>query len=440
MLQLSDLRVGVPMTSIYQLKPRFQAVLRPLVGALAAAGLTANQVTVTAAAGSLAIGFLVGLNSAHRPVFLLVAVWLPVRMALNAIDGMLAREFRQKSRLGAYLNELGDVVSDAALYMPFALTAPFGALGIGSVVVLAVISEFAGALGPMIGAGRHYEGPMGKSDRAVVFGALALWLGLGGPLPDWLWLLMPLLAGLLLLTIVNRVRGGLAELAEPPASRVVAGAAPLSIRALEEKTFRTHDDVELFYRFWPAVPGGADAAPRGAIVLFHRGHEHGGRIAHLVDELDLPDFAFFAWDARGHGRSPGERGYSPCLADSVRDVGGFVDHIAATYALAPEQIAVVGQSVGAVLVATWAHDYAPSVRCLVLASPAFQVKLYVPFARTLLKLRFAVEAAVCGAGPLFRQFLCRGAVPDARPRTGGLLRCRSADLAADRGQYPAAAV
>jgi CDP-diacylglycerol--glycerol-3-phosphate 3-phosphatidyltransferase len=400
MLQLFDLWVREPMISVYQLKPRFQAMLRPLVRALAAAGLTANQVTLTAAAGSLAIGFLVGLNSPPRPVFLLVAVWLPVRMALNAIDGMLAREFGQKSRLGAYLNELGDVVSDAALYMPFALMAPFGALGIGSVVVLAVISEFAGALGPMIGAGRHYEGPMGKSDRAVVFGALALWLGLGGPLPDWLWLLMPLLAGLLLLTIVNRVRGGLAELAELPASGVVAGAAPVSTRALEEKTFRTHDGVELFYRFWPAVPGGAGAAPRGAVVLFHRGHEHGGRIAHLVDELDLPDFAFFAWDARGHGRSPGERGYSPSLADSVRDVGGFVDHIRAAYALAPEQIAVVGQSVGAVLVATWAHDYAPNVRCLVLASPAFKVKLFLitdypqPFSYSTKQEHMAVSAGL----------------------------------------------
>ncbi len=114
-------------------------------------------------------------------------------------------------------------------------------------------------------------------------------------------------------------------------------------------------------------------------------------MAHLVDELDLPDFAFFAWDARGHGRSPGGRGYSPSLAVSVRDVQGFIDHITATYGIAPGDIAVVAQSVGAVLIATWAHDYAPPVRCLVLASPAFKVRLYIPFARTLLKLRFAVQ-------------------------------------------------
>ena len=130
-------------------------------------------------------------------------------MALNAVDGMLAREFRQQSRLGAYLNELGDVVSDAALYAPFALVPPFGALGVSSVIVLAALSEFAGALGPMIGVSRHYEGPMGKSDRAVVFGALGLWVGLGGTLPAWLGGLMPLIAGLLVLTVVNRVRGGL---------------------------------------------------------------------------------------------------------------------------------------------------------------------------------------------------------------------------------------
>lgn len=157
------------------------------------------------------------------------------------------------------------------------------------------------------------------------------------------------------------------------------------MRTVEEKAFLTHDGVELFYRYWPAASG----TPRGAVVMFHRGHEHSGRMAHLVDELDLPDFAVFAWDARGHGRSPGERGFSPSIGASVRDVQTFVDHIAATYGIAVEDIAVLAQSVGAVLVATWAHDYAPKIRCMVLASPAFKVKLYVPFARLGLKLQHA---------------------------------------------------
>lgn len=148
------------------------------------------------------------------------------------------------------------------------------------------------------------------------------------------------------------------------------------MRPVEDHKFLTHDGVELFYRFWPAA-----GAPHGAVVLFHRGHEHSGRVAHLADELDLPDFAFFAWDARGHGLSPGERGFSPSLGTSVRDVQTFVDHLATKHGIAIEDMAVIAQSVGAVLAATWAHDYAPRIRALVLASPAFKVKLYVPFAR-----------------------------------------------------------
>lgn len=146
---------------------------------------------------------------------------------------------------------------------------------------------------------------------------------------------------------------------------------------IEETTFRTHDGTELFYRKWPAK----SKKPKGAIVLLHRGHEHGGRVSHLVEELGLSDFAFYAWDARGHGRSPGERGYSPSFAASVRDLDSFVKHICETGGFAVEDIAVIAQSVGAVLAATWVHDYAPPIRALVLASPAFSVKLYVPFAR-----------------------------------------------------------
>ena len=158
-------------------------------------------------------------------------------------------------------------------------------------------------------------------------------------------------------------------------------------RPCTEHHFSTHDGESLFYRRWPAT----GAARRGAIVMFHRGHEHSGRMAHLADELDLPDFDVYAWDARGHGRSPGPRGFSPSFGHSVRDVQSFVDHITAAHGVAVADMHVIAQSVGAVLVATWAHDYAPKVRGLTLTSPAFKVKLYVPFARQGLALLQALR-------------------------------------------------
>jgi len=144
-------------------------------------------------------------------------------------------------------------------------------------------------------------------------------------------------------------------------------------------SFATHDGVELFYRHWPATA--ENAAPRQALVMFHRGHEHSGRMAHLADELDLPGFDVFAWDARGHGQSPGPRGDSPSFATSVRDVQTFIAHIGEQHGIDETDMVVLAQSVGAVIVSAWAHDYAPKIRAMVLASPAFQVKLYVPFAR-----------------------------------------------------------
>lgn len=150
-------------------------------------------------------------------------------------------------------------------------------------------------------------------------------------------------------------------------------------------TFVTHDGENLFYRHWPAADELPDA-PRRAVVMFHRGHEHGGRMAHLVDELGLQGFDFFAWDARGHGESPGERGDSPSFGTSVRDVQTFIDHLTDAHGIATADMVVLAQSVGAVVISTWAHDYAPKIRALVLASPAFKVKLYVPFARPGLKL------------------------------------------------------
>src|SRR5262245_21200071 len=148
------------------------------------------------------------------------------------------------------------------------------------------------------------------------------------------------------------------------------------MRRFEERTFETRDGVRLFYRWWPS----AGPAER-AIVLFHRGHEHSGRLQHVVDELGLDDFAMFSWDARGHRMSPGERGDSPSFAASVKDVDTFIRHIAAEYGLRMENIAVIAQSVGAVLISTWAHDYAPRVRCLVRAAPAFKANAAVPLGR-----------------------------------------------------------
>jgi CDP-diacylglycerol--glycerol-3-phosphate 3-phosphatidyltransferase len=196
--------------SIYALKPRFQAMLRPMTRGLAGAGITANQVTLAACVISVALGAWL----AYRPepaLFLLLPLWLFVRMAFNAIDGMLAREFGQASRLGAYLNELTDVIADAFLYLPFAMLPGAPPLLVGAVIALSIVSEMAGALGASVGATRRYDGPMGKSDRAFVFGLLALLVGLGVPLEAHFTWIFAALAVLVAFTIVKRVRNGLAE-------------------------------------------------------------------------------------------------------------------------------------------------------------------------------------------------------------------------------------
>jgi CDP-diacylglycerol--glycerol-3-phosphate 3-phosphatidyltransferase len=199
------------MASIYDLKPKFQALLRPLVGGLASRGVTANQVTIAAAALSGAVGAALLLVPDARWPLLAVPVALFVRMALNAVDGMLAREFNQKSRLGAVLNELSDVLSDAALYLPFATMPGLPSRVIVMIVVLAIIGEMAGVVAIQIGADRRYDGPMGKSDRAFVFGLLGLLLGVGVAPGTWSTLLLAAVAALAALTILNRSRRALAK-------------------------------------------------------------------------------------------------------------------------------------------------------------------------------------------------------------------------------------
>ncbi|NUF27198.1 Lysophospholipase, alpha-beta hydrolase superfamily [Gilliamella bombicola] len=161
------------------------------------------------------------------------------------------------------------------------------------------------------------------------------------------------------------------------------------MRQQQQKTFISHDGCQLFYRYWPAVDSNTDLSK--AIVLFHRGHEHSGRMAHLAEELELPDYQIFAWDARGNGKSEGERGDAPNFATLIKDANCFIEHIIHEYGLNQEDIAIIAQSVGAVIASAWVHDYVPNIRALILGSPAFSVKLYVPLAVPGLKLLYNLK-------------------------------------------------
>jgi len=198
------------MPSIYGLKPRFQNLLRPLTNALTRAGISANQVTLSAMVISLAAGAVIFYSRSQRALLLLPIV-LFVRMALNAIDGMLAREHNQKTALGAILNELGDVFSDSALYLPLAVIPGFSAALVVLIVLCSGLTEMTGVIGVQIGASRRFDGPMGKSDRAFVFGALGLLLGLNLPIVPVVQYILWLVLVLLLVTVVNRARRALAE-------------------------------------------------------------------------------------------------------------------------------------------------------------------------------------------------------------------------------------
>ncbi|MDH3228843.1 MAG: CDP-alcohol phosphatidyltransferase family protein [Alphaproteobacteria bacterium] len=199
------------MATIYDLKPRFQALLRPACGVLARAGVTANQVTVAAALLSLAGGgAILWRPEARWPLLLLPAV-LFLRMALNAIDGMLAREHGMKSRLGAVLNELGDVIADAALYLPLAAVPGVPGWPVAGLVMTGILVEMAGVVGLQIGASRRYDGPVGKSDRAFVFGLVAFLLGIGIGAGAWIEIALGLAIALSGATVINRARRALAE-------------------------------------------------------------------------------------------------------------------------------------------------------------------------------------------------------------------------------------
>jgi phosphatidylglycerophosphate synthase len=199
------------MASIYDLKPRFQAMLRPVCVFLAAHGASANQVTLSAVYLSIAGGATIALfPTMSWPLFLL-PVFLFLRMALNAIDGMLAREFNMQSNTGAMLNELGDIISDAALYLPLCVVSDIPVWGVVGVVILGTISEMTGVISVQIGASRRYDGPFGKSDRAFAFGLLAIIVAAGLPYAAWISWVFAVFCALSVATIYNRAKKAIAE-------------------------------------------------------------------------------------------------------------------------------------------------------------------------------------------------------------------------------------
>lgn len=199
------------MPSIYNLKPAFQNLLRPCSDWLARRHVTPNAVTILAIILSLLTGITIYLYPTKRWFFLCIPMVLLLRMILNAIDGMLAREHHMQTALGIFLNELGDIVSDACLYLPFSLVPGISSNLIVLIVLLAIISETTGIIAIQVSSARRYDGPMGKSDRAFAFGTIGLLLGLGLAANIWLNMILGILVILLIATIVNRIIHALKE-------------------------------------------------------------------------------------------------------------------------------------------------------------------------------------------------------------------------------------
>lgn len=200
------------MVSVYSFKSKFQALLRPISDGCANLGISANTVTVAALILSVAVGCAVGILTPHNRLWYLILPFaLFLRMALNAIDGMIAREHNQKTALGAILNELGDMLADCLIYIPFwyALGADWPLITVFS--VLALMSEAVGIMGIQIGASRRYDGPMGKSDRAFWTGAAALIAAFYTIPHQAVCVMLAVVCLLLIYTIINRIFGALRE-------------------------------------------------------------------------------------------------------------------------------------------------------------------------------------------------------------------------------------
>jgi len=194
--------------TIYDLKPKFQALLRPIVQNLANRGITPNQVTMFAMLLSILVGAIIALTHGAKWILLFVPLFMFLRMALNAIDGLLAKEHNMKTKRGAMFNEMSDVIADVALFLPFSLIVGINPLYVVLFTIVGVFSEMAGIVAQTLNGERRYDGPMGKSDRVFVVGFIALLLGFG--VEAGLWVDVLFIVGTLLgvLATYNRAMRG----------------------------------------------------------------------------------------------------------------------------------------------------------------------------------------------------------------------------------------
>lgn len=197
------------MISIYELKPKFQQLLMPIVDKLRGVGVTPNQVTVSALMLSIITGVVIALFHDNRWIYMLVPIVMFVRMALNAVDGVMASKYDMKSNLGMLLNELGDVVSDLALYLPFILIVQDHGISVLLFIGLSIVSEMSGSLVQVIGSIRRYDGPMGKSDRAFLIGFIAFLIVLNIKVVPWIHIILYIASILIVFNTYQRIVNGL---------------------------------------------------------------------------------------------------------------------------------------------------------------------------------------------------------------------------------------
>lgn len=197
------------MISVYNIKPWFQSVLNPILVFLHKKNVTANQITITAFGFSFVIGVLFWHADTIHYLFLVLPVGLLIRMALNALDGMMARKYNQVSKKGEVYNELGDVVSDLFVFFPLVKFQSEAIYAIVLFIALSSVNEFAGVLGKLVAGERRYEGPMGKSDRAFILGLYGLVSYFSLDISTYSNLIFYVLSGLVILSTILRINNTL---------------------------------------------------------------------------------------------------------------------------------------------------------------------------------------------------------------------------------------